>query len=259
MKKIVNLLAVAAVAAVFPLYGQTADPAVSLQQQLIAQFPLTKVTADRSDIVKAGAVLVLQKDGLTMYSTASPLPPLNTYKHGKLSGSFARDMQISMASPQGTTANDYPHRKFVTGEKFWITGITLQKDGIYLRVFSDPYNDTRYYADLKFPLEKGSIPSPDEALAMLREVVTAEPTDTQAAATPPPAENTPKAPASEAPPPPINAPQPPPKAISIGNTKAQVEAAFGQPEKTVSLGAKEIYYYKDMKITFVNGKVSDVQ
>jgi hypothetical protein len=38
-----------------------------------------------------------------------------------------------------------------------------------------------------------------------------------------------------------------------------VVAAFGQPEKMVKLGAKEIYYYKDLKVTFVNGKVTDVQ
>ena len=36
-------------------------------------------------------------------------------------------------------------------------------------------------------------------------------------------------------------------------------ANFGQPTKIVKLGAKEIYYYQDLKVTFVAGKVSDVQ
>lgn len=36
-------------------------------------------------------------------------------------------------------------------------------------------------------------------------------------------------------------------------------ATFGQPQKVANLGAKEIYYYPDMKVTFVNGKVTDVQ
>ena len=36
-------------------------------------------------------------------------------------------------------------------------------------------------------------------------------------------------------------------------------AALGQPTKTVNLGAKKIYVYKDMKITFKDGKVIDVQ
>ena len=39
----------------------------------------------------------------------------------------------------------------------------------------------------------------------------------------------------------------------------QVEAAMGKPEKKVTLGNKVIYYYKDMKVIFLSGKVSDVQ
>ena len=42
-------------------------------------------------------------------------------------------------------------------------------------------------------------------------------------------------------------------------TPEQVEAALGKPDKKVNLGAKQIYVYKDMKITFKDGKVSDVQ
>jgi hypothetical protein len=39
----------------------------------------------------------------------------------------------------------------------------------------------------------------------------------------------------------------------------QVKAAKGQPTSIVNLGAKTVYNYSDMKIIFVNGKVSDVQ
>src|SRR5208283_4225659 len=54
-------------------------------------------------------------------------------------------------------------------------------------------------------------------------------------------------------------PPAPPPTIQLGQTPDEVTAALGQPEKIVNLGAKQIYYYKDMKITFVKGKVSDVQ
>ena len=47
--------------------------------------------------------------------------------------------------------------------------------------------------------------------------------------------------------------------IEKGMTPDQVEAAMGKPEKKVTLGAKVIYYYKDMKVIFIGGKVSDVQ
>lgn len=55
------------------------------------------------------------------------------------------------------------------------------------------------------------------------------------------------------------APPPEPASIQMGMTIDQVEAALGPPEKKVTLGAKIIYVYKDLKVTFTNGKVSDAQ
>ena len=53
--------------------------------------------------------------------------------------------------------------------------------------------------------------------------------------------------------------QPEPQSIEKGMTPDQVEAAMGKPDKKVNLGPKQIYVYKDLKVTFLNGKVSDVQ
>jgi len=50
-----------------------------------------------------------------------------------------------------------------------------------------------------------------------------------------------------------------PQSIEKGMTPYQVEAALGKPDKKVNLGTKVIYVYKDLKVTFINGKVSDVQ
>jgi hypothetical protein len=47
--------------------------------------------------------------------------------------------------------------------------------------------------------------------------------------------------------------------ISLGQTIDQVVAILGKPLQIADLGAKKIYKFKDMKITFVNGRVSDVQ
>ena len=47
--------------------------------------------------------------------------------------------------------------------------------------------------------------------------------------------------------------------ISLGQSIDTVTSALGSPVRIIDLGAKKIYTYKDMKITFVNGKVSDVQ
>jgi hypothetical protein len=34
---------------------------------------------------------------------------------------------------------------------------------------------------------------------------------------------------------------------------------MGQPEKIANLGAKQIYFYKGLKITLTGGKVTDIQ
>ena len=63
-------------------------------------------------------------------------------------------------------------------------------------------------------------------------------------------------PAIAPPPPPADTPPP---TVSLGQTKDQVTAILGQPGKAAKLGAKEIYYYKDMKVIFLNGKVSNIE
>jgi hypothetical protein len=54
-------------------------------------------------------------------------------------------------------------------------------------------------------------------------------------------------------------PPPPPASVQLGQSPDQVIAALGQPDKIVTLGTKQIYVYKDLKVTFVNGKVTDAQ
>ena len=47
--------------------------------------------------------------------------------------------------------------------------------------------------------------------------------------------------------------------IELGQTTDQVQAALGAPARIANLGPKVIYYYSGMKITFKDGKVSNVQ
>jgi hypothetical protein len=55
------------------------------------------------------------------------------------------------------------------------------------------------------------------------------------------------------------APAAPPAEISLGQTIDQVTAILGAPKTVVDLGNKKTYVYKDMKVVFVGGKVTDVQ
>ena len=50
-----------------------------------------------------------------------------------------------------------------------------------------------------------------------------------------------------------------PVAIALGQTPAQVIEMKGQPTNKVNFPNKQIYIYPDMKITFVNGKLTDAQ
>src|SRR5664279_3105346 len=163
------------VIAVPVVYGQAGDLA-AIQGRLNSQFKLTTTTTDRSDIVTAGDIVVIHRPGLIMYAVASPMPPSNTYKNGKIGqgwGGFGKDMMITMATPGGGTAANYPHRPFVPEEKCWITGIQVQGDGVLFQLYSDPYENIRYYANLKIPFaDKKTVPTADIALQTVAEVLT---------------------------------------------------------------------------------------
>ena len=50
-----------------------------------------------------------------------------------------------------------------------------------------------------------------------------------------------------------------PQQIEMGQSPDQVKATLGNPDKMVNLGPKQIWVYKDLKVTFLNGRVVDVQ
>jgi hypothetical protein len=175
------------VAAASPANGQTG----SLQQSVSSKFTLTEITRDRSAVVTTGTPMVLQRDDLLMYTTACPSAPINSYnsKKGKLSQpfgkSFLRDLGGSMLMAGNATTASCPQRRFVRGTKLWVTKIDVQKDGILFHLYSTPDNDIAYYGDLKFPFEKNSIPTADQALTNIAEVLTIQPAETSSNGAPP--------------------------------------------------------------------------
>jgi hypothetical protein len=289
MTQMRRLSAFGLVAASFALaaQAQVGDPGTLIKEKLVSQIKLTKAAAAHDDIVTAGDVVVLHKDGLMMCSSASSYAFSNTYSNGVLAANLnnrAKDAaksffkgKLPFGGGGGITDaanNGCASRKFVAGEKFWVTDVTLQKDGILVSTFSDPYNDTRYFGEIKFPFAKGApVPPVDAFVKTVSEVMTVQPADDkdkgdqndqasgQAPADTPAAApaSAPAAPMQAIAPPPPPADTPPPS-IAIGQTKDQVVAGFGQPVRMAKLaGTKEIYFYKDMKVTFTAGKVSNVE
>ena len=248
------------------IQAQGNDQVAAIQQKLDQQFIKVKVAGDGS-IVTAGSVLVLHKDGLKMCSIAVPDSLDNTYKNGKLSaGMFSWGLMLGLNRPP-IDSNQVPQRTFMSGEKFWVVADSVSKNGVVFKFWSDPDNNgVRYYTQLNFPFQKKIIPPVDDVMKTIAEVFTvdAPPEAAPAAQSAPP-----PAPAAPEPPPPpepamapIAPPPPPPaapKTIALGQTKDEVAAILGQPDKVANLGTKEIDYYPDMKITFVKGKVTDIQ
>jgi hypothetical protein len=259
----------------------------ALEKKLVAEYALTQATADQTDIVPAGAILVLKKGNVIMAPVSGTNYFQNTYKDGKITqnaaGKIVKGLDRFNHLPGATAPPSPAIRTFVPGEKMWVTKIECKDDGLVFQLFTDAFADVRYKADLKFFFDKkGAMPSADEMSRMVAEVFKIQPAESgdaaapqeapavpaaqpavrgrqQAPAAPPPAAEV--APAPIAPPPPApDAPEAPPKELKMGQTRDQVIANFGQPEKVVKVGTKEIYYYKDVgKVTFVNGKVTDVQ
>jgi hypothetical protein len=229
---------------------------LTVRQAIEAKFPLTKATADRTDIVTAGAVIDLMKDDLYMFSPAASMLATPAYKDGKFAYGMIDKTKILAAKKAGTV------RQFVAGEKFWLIGLDIQDDAAVLEFLSDPISDTRYKTKVKYPYPSGAMPAPEVFLAKIEESIKAEPSeDKQPAAAPArpgpaPASAPPPPPAPDLPPPPPPTDAPPPVK---DQTKDQVVKAFGQPTSINRAGAKEIDIYPGMKVTYVNGKVTDVQ
>ena len=84
---VVGLAAIAAILTI-GMEGQPCDPATPIQEALVSQIKLTNVTADHSDIVSAGDVLALRKDGLMMRRSRSSFRLSNTYSDRVLASSY---------------------------------------------------------------------------------------------------------------------------------------------------------------------------
>jgi hypothetical protein len=254
----------------------------AILEKLEAQYVPTQTTDDKSDIVTAGSILTLKLDNLLTAGLSSGSICPNTYKDGRITQSALAKVTCGRAA---SVAGQVKRRTFLAGQKLWVTAIDVKDGGVVFELYTDAYAGERYKATLTFPFAKGSLPAPAEVQGTVAQVFKADPppqpapTDAGPGAAqpavsgslppgggapnaPPPAQPAPQPAVEDKPLPPIDAPPPPPaepKTINLGMTTQEVVASFGNPERIVKLGTKEIYSYKDLKVTFVNNKVTDVQ
>jgi hypothetical protein len=271
-----------------------AEDAKDVQEKLESKYKLTVVNAE-GGVVIWGVTLVLKKSGLT----ASANSCTNDYRDGKLSlvkGPCAASGILKKAicppfvpCPKPDTSGVAPGtRAFVMGEKVYVTKIEI-KDSVNFDLVSDPINDVIYKAEVRFQFPKGTAPDSAKADQLAGEVFTISqdnpqggggatggqasagqtpggqaPTGQTPAPAPAPAPaaeaQQPALPPIEPPPPPPDAPAAPPPTVSLGMTIDQVVAILGQPKLVLEPAKnKKIYNYAGLKVTFVDGKVSDIQ
>src|SRR5277367_2050442 len=142
----------------------------SIELKLTSDYATTKTTADRTDIVTAGAIIVLKKDNLLMVDASTSNPYQNTYKEGKITQNALGKLAGFGSRIPGVQKPGGQTRTFVAGEKFWVTKIEAKENGVAFELFTDAINDVRYRAVLTFPFPKGSMPPADQMEKVVGEV-----------------------------------------------------------------------------------------
>jgi hypothetical protein len=259
--------------------GQDAAPP-SLQEQLQAQYKSVKMGSDSNGptVIEEGTVLAIQKGGVLGVPWGSPKPCPAKYENaalkppggwctagraegGKHGFGMLRNRIPGASAVSDSKTNTSDTRYFNKGEKVYASNIIvdLKNEKIAFGVVAcDTCNQTNpptyYKSEVDFQFAQGYLEKADVSKVedTIGEVFAIDNSSPATGAQQPAAQSDQAAQ-------PQQAPAQPPPAIQLGQTIDQVVAALGQPEKTVNLGAKQIYVYKDLKITFVNGKVSDVQ
>jgi hypothetical protein len=272
---------VSALVAVPPAAGQT----VSLLEQLQAQYKTVKMGSDSNGpaVIEPGTVLSIQKGGIlgVAYDDASTVP--TKYQDGTIHTPSGLMMK-GRGSLLGKFGKEQSTHLFPVGNKVYPSKIdvNLAGDKVSMTVVAcDSCNKTDpttfYKAQVVFQFAKGylataSAGAVEDTIGQVLALGTNEDTqqdqgggqggqdqqgggDQQAAGDQQGGQQQggqQAAPQQQAPP-------AEPQTIQLGQTTAEVEASLGKPDKIVNLGAKQIYVYKDLKVTFLKGKVSDVQ
>jgi hypothetical protein len=255
------------------------DPGSGLEHELLAHFVPTKL--DKAKVVKAGTVLSVQKDGIGAISPNGGMSMSRLagsdgaiYPNNYKAGSVKHDIRGNFLASAGAI------RDLDVNEKVYLTKVEVKDASVIVQVQScgtcDPkLPDPEHVparASVNFQLGKQYLAAatPAQVIEVIGHVFApvtddggqgVSPGDAPAPAAPAAPPDAPAAPMAPIPPPPppADAPPAPPAEIKIGQSTAEVVAAMGQPVQIFNLGAKMIYKYKSLKITFVNGKVSDVE
>lgn len=256
-------------AAVFGLSRAEAQ-AVSLQEQLAAQYKLVKMGSDSGgySVVEEGTLLAVQKGGVLGVPYSDKTVLATKYEGGIVhtpSGLMVSGKKAVLGHFSQTQAQGQTTKLFAKGDKVYPTKIevNLDKDTVTMGIVScdtcnkiDPPTYNKAQIVFVFPrgaLAKAGAGDVEDTIGQLLAINDDSQQQDQAGQQGGQGQGQGEQAAQQ----PEQAAEP--QTIQLGMTTDQVTAALGKPEKIVNLGAKQLYVYKDLKVTFLNGKVSDVQ
>jgi hypothetical protein len=248
--------------------------APTLQEQLAAQYKLVKMGSDSSGyaVVEEGTLLAVQKGGMVGVPYSDSSVQSNKYENGAVHPPNAL-LSKGIGFGMKRFGKEQTTKLFAKGDKVYPTKIevSLEKDTVTMGIVScdkcnnvDPptYNKANVvFVFAKGTLAKGNAAEVEDTIGQLLSVSSDDQQQGGAGQQQQQGGDQGGQPAAQdqGQGQPAAQPQAEPQSIEMGMTPDQVVAAMGQPDKKVNLGTKQIYVYKDLKVTFINGKVSDVQ
>jgi hypothetical protein len=279
-EKTIPVVAILGVMALVQTQAAAQSGAPTLQEQLAAQYKLVKMGSDTSgySVVEEGTLLALQKGGVMGVPYSDKTSLTNRYENGTVHGPNAAMTEakkhllghFSQTQSEGQTTH-----LLKKGDKVYPTKIDvkLDKDLVVMGIVAcDTCNNTdppiwaKANVEFQFPkgsLAKASAGDVEDTIGQLLSIND----DSQQQAQGGDRQGGQQAGGQQQQDQQQGGGQPggqqqqaeEPQTIQMGMTADQVVTAMGKPTKMVNLGPKQIYLYKDLKVTFLNGKVVDVQ
>jgi hypothetical protein len=255
-------------------FSRAGAQAVSLQEQLSAQYKVVKMGSDTSgySVVDKGTLLEIKKGGILAvpYSDQSTLS--TKYEGGTVhspNSTLTKGIGFGMAKfgKQQTT------HLFAAGDKVYPAKIEVDvsKDDVAMTIVAcdtcnktDPPTYNKAKVVFQFPkgtLAKASAGDVEDTIGQLLAISDDSQQQDQGGQQQGQDQQggQQQQPAAQQDQPAQQPAQAEPQTIEKGQTTDQVQSSLGKPDKIVNLGSKQIWVYKDLKVTFLNGKVSDVQ
>lgn len=231
-----NLIRIAATTCLVLAVALPADTSAqswrdSLKTQLVGVIAPTSSSLDRLRITRPGTLLEVQRDGISGSPGADGTILTTRLREGRIEQ--ARGLVASLA-------NKNSNRDFRLGEKVYVLDVDVNDNNIRFLLLTLETNQitvagstrqTRYKAMLEIDFPKDSLKTYEFGRVMELVTTVLRPEGMQEE----------------------------PKTIEIGQTIAEVEAVMGKPESILKVATKTIYVYKSIKVTFVEGKVTDIQ